>query len=91
MRIDLTGMLRNTIGKLETEKKRIERQVNILKQALSLSGSLNGVGTDMSQNPARRRRKRMSPKARRAVSARMKAYWAKRRGGRLKTGKKRAT
>jgi hypothetical protein len=89
MPVDLSGTLRQALGKLEAEKARIERQIAGLRQALNA-----GEGTANSQKvrrakATRRRRKGMSPAARRAASARMKAYWATRRGARGK-GKSKA-
>jgi hypothetical protein len=89
MPVDLRGMLHRALSKLETEKARIERQITGLKQVLKA-----GVGTarDAMAGNARvsaGRRRRMSSAARKAVSARMKAYWAKRKGARP-TGKKKS-
>ncbi len=89
MPVDLRGTLHQALGRLEAEKARIERQIAGLKQALKA-----GVGTArdvMARGAgASAGRRRMSTAARRAVSARMKAYWAKRKGGRAK-GKKKST
>jgi hypothetical protein len=84
MLANLRGTLRQALGKLEAEKARIERQITGLKQALKAG---IGSGRDAAVRDAgatARRGRRMSPAARKAVSARMKAYWAKRRGARPK-------
>jgi hypothetical protein len=83
MPVDLRGTIRQALGKLEVQKARIERQIAGLKQALNA-----GIGTAgdamVSTAGVAARPRRMSPAARKALSARMKAYWAKRRGARTK-------
>src|SRR5437899_12562662 len=84
MPVDVTSTLREALSKLTAEKRRIERQAAAVQDALR---AVNGtsVGQPSKNNRvtrrAKRRSRRMSPAARRAVSARMKAYWAKRRAG----------
>jgi hypothetical protein len=86
MPVDVSGALRQALASLIAEKVRVERQIWGLRQALSAGGraSLDGG------RPSRRRavRKRMSPAEREAVSARMKAFWAKRRAGASKRRRK---
>jgi len=89
MPIDLSGTLRQAIDKLQAEKARIERQIIALRQALN-AGMPSVDGREVRANPAGRARKGMSLKARKAASARMKAYWAKRRAARSKSGRKKA-
>jgi hypothetical protein len=80
MPVDVSGTLRQALARLVADKARIERQIMGLQQALGTEASLDG-------QPVRRRarakhgRRRMSPAERQAVSARMKAFWAKRRAG----------
>jgi hypothetical protein len=81
MPVDLRGTLRQALGKLEAEKARIERQIAGLKQALKAG---IGTGDAMARAVCMAERPRMSPAARKAVSARMKAYWAKRKGPRTR-------
>ena len=81
MPVDVSETLRHALAKLEAEKGRIERQIMGVRQALGagrvgLDGSAAATTTG-----TKRRRKRMSAAERKAVSARMKAFWAKRRGG----------
>ena len=89
MPVDIRGTLHQALGRLESEKARIERQIAGLKQALKA-----GVGTARDAMVGNARvsagRRRMSSAARRAVSARMKAYWAKRKAARAKGKKKSA-
>jgi hypothetical protein len=85
MPVDLRGTLRQAIGKLLTEKTRIERQIVGLRQALTAMGESTD-GAQVRRSAASRRASRgMSPAARKAVSARMKAYWAKRKAARGKS------
>jgi hypothetical protein len=89
MAVDVSGTLRQALARLVAEKARIERQIMGLRQALG-----PGARASLDGGPTRRRvrvnrgRKRMSPAERAAVSARMKAYWAKRRGGARKGKRK---
>ena len=84
MSVDVTSTLREALSKLSAEKQRIERQAVALQDALrAVNGaSISRPSTDsrVATRRAKRRSRRMSPAARKAVSARMKAYWAKRRG-----------
>jgi len=73
MATDVLSALRRALAELRSEKDRVDRHITVMETAL---GALNG------QRPVsgpRRRRRRMSPDARRAIGKRMKAYWAKRR------------
>jgi hypothetical protein len=85
----LTAPLRKALGQLETEKQRIDREIAAVRAALEALGD-RGRGTPASSARAKARRRRMSAPARRAVSQRMKAYWAKRRAASAK-GKARGT
>jgi hypothetical protein len=85
MPVDVTSTLREALSKLTTEKRRIERQAVAIQDAIR---AVNGASIDQSSKSDRvvprrtkRRSRSMSPAARKAVGARMKAYWAKRRGG----------
>ena len=78
MAIDVTTTLRQALSQLQAEKARVDRQIAAIQTVL---GSGSTQGRHMRGRPAGRKsaRKRMSPATRRAVSRRMKAYWAKRR------------
>jgi hypothetical protein len=82
MPVDVSGTLRQALANLATEKARIERQIMALRQALSAvaGASLDGRPTGRRAR-AKRIRRRMSPAERAALSARMKAFWAKRKRG----------
>ena len=75
MPVDVTRTLREALSQLQSERNRIDRQIRSIQSVLDGNdggGSAGGGGM-------RRRRRRMSAAARRAVSQRMKAYWASRR------------
>jgi len=80
----LTAPLRKALRQLGAEKQRIDREIMAVRAALEALGG-KSRGTPASATRAKARRRRMSPAARRAVSQRMKAYWAKRRGGSAKS------
>lgn len=67
--------LERTLTRLEAEKSKIEREIRAVIAALTALGAPNA------RLAARRKRRPMDPAERRAVSKRMKAYWAKRRKG----------
>jgi hypothetical protein len=72
MASDITTTLRKALGKLTSEKARLDGQISAIQAALS------ALGRPPQADGARGGRK-MSAAARRAVGKRMKAYWAKRR------------
>jgi hypothetical protein len=83
MPVDISGALRQALVGLTAEKARIERQISGVRQALraGVGARLDGGRPTGRRARPRRARRRMSPAERKAVSARMKALWAKRRGG----------
>jgi hypothetical protein len=81
---DITATLRRALGKLSSQKQRIDRQISAIEAAL---GSLRG---SPQAARARRGRRAMTASARRAIGKRMKAYWAKRRADAAK-GKAKAS
>ncbi len=80
MAMNVEATLRTALKSLQAERDKIHHQVTALRTALG-----DGV---ISMTP--RGRRRMSAAARKAVSRRMKAYWAKRRaaGSKAKAAKK---
>ena len=79
---DVSATLKAALGQLEAERDRIDRQIAALRTALGESGGgRHGRPPARKTTTKRRRRKGMSAAARKAVSKRMKAYWAKRRAG----------
>ncbi len=80
----LTASLRKALRQLEAAKQRIDEQINAVRAALKVVGDRNR-GAPAPSTHTKARRRRMSAAARRAVSKRMKAYWAKRRAATTKT------
>lgn len=60
---------------LESERARVEEEIRQVKARLGH----RGPAPKGASRPAGRKRRRMSPAARKAVSERMRAYWAKRK------------
>jgi hypothetical protein len=81
MPINVMVTLRRAMHSLLNERKRIDGQLRAIETALGVSTHSRGSN---SARPGPRPR-RMSPAARRALSQRMKAYWAaKRKEGKAK-------
>jgi hypothetical protein len=76
---DIQRVLRKALASLTKERERTDRQISALETAL---GAVNSRGRRApASSRARLRRKRpMSAAARKAISRRMKAAWAKRKG-----------
>lgn len=98
MPVDVSKTLRQALSKLTVEKQRIDRQIDAIEMALrATDGRVAGRARGPAPNGRRRGaratpRRRMSAAARKAVSARMKAYWAKRKGsGKAKAKKREAS
>jgi hypothetical protein len=77
--LNVTQPLRKALFRLQAERDRIDRQITGIERALAV---LSGAPSAQERASATRRggRQPMSAKARKALSRRMKAYWAKRRG-----------
>ncbi len=70
---EITATLRKALGRLSSQKERLDRQISAIETALS------ALGRSPQAAGARRGGRRISAAARRAIGRRMKAYWAKRR------------
>ena len=70
---DITATLRKALGRLSSQKQRLDQQIS------AIEGALGALGRSGQGGGARAGRRRMSPAARRAIGRRMKAYWAKRK------------
>jgi len=103
MPVDLGRTLRDALSQLTAEKDKIDRQISAIESALAaMNGTIGGWRRAGSSAPAqeastarpvRKRRPRMSAAARKAVSERMRAYWARQRaakGAKQASGRKRA-
>lgn len=87
MPVDVTRTLRQALNELQSERDRIERQIRSIRAVLDGAGDGRGGARG---GGGRRRRRSMSAAARRAVSQRMKAYWASRRSAKGGRGKGKA-
>ncbi len=89
MRPTVTAALRKALRQLENERHDIDRQIGGIR---SLLEGTERKGRRPASHASRTRRtvkrRRMSPSARRAVSQRMKAYWAARKGALAKAKEK---
>ncbi len=83
MPLDIRKHLQTALSRLKTERERLERQISAVESALTVTSNQNGGRPRIAREVRRgkRGRKAMSVAERRAVSRRMKAYWAKRKSG----------
>lgn len=79
MAMDLTKTLRKALAELQLERDRISDQIAAIKKVLTAGGTRRPRGKSQSGTRRTRPRKAMSAAARKALSRRMKEYWAKRR------------
>ncbi len=77
----VAATLRKALIQLERDRQQIEKQIASIRGAIALTGETGRRPAAARRSPARRvvKRRRMSLAARRAVSQRMKAYWAARK------------
>ena len=77
---DVSKMLKHALTQLQKEKSQIDRQISALESALgAVGGSVRRrVGA---AKKAGKKRRTMSAAARKAVSTRMKKFWAEKRKG----------
>jgi anti-sigma factor RsiW len=69
--------LNQALKALHADRARIEKQIDAVTSAIS---SLGGAAVRAAKTAGRRGRRKMNAAQKKAVSLRMKAYWAKRRG-----------
>jgi hypothetical protein len=81
MPVNVTATLRKALRQLEAQRARLDRQMFAIRSVLSAGTTSTAASQPLG---SRRRRRRMSPEAKRAVSQRMKAYWAKRKTSTVK-------
>jgi hypothetical protein len=84
---NVMATLRKAVQELEAERARTDRQLAALRVVLSTWDGARGRVDGALPQVSTRRRRRMNAAARRAVSQRMKAYWAKRRASAKGKGK----
>ena len=78
MAIDVRSSLNRALKSLHSDRVRIERQIDAVTSALS---ALGGKAGRVAKTAGRKARRKMNAAQKKAVSVRMKAYWAKRRSG----------
>jgi len=78
MPIDISKTLRKSLADLRSERSRLDQQIAAIETALGALGGRGGRGRGRAAGMPRRRRP-MNAAARKALSQRMRAYWAKRR------------
>ena len=80
MPVDVRPSLKRALKQLHFERSRIDRQISALTDALgTIGGSAMRRARGAIKRSVKRARKQMTAAQRRAVSKRMKAYWAKRK------------
>ena len=80
MPVDVTETLRKALHQLEEEKTKLESRIAAVRAALDgVPRRKATAGARAGAPQGGRRRRRLSAAARRAVSRRMKTYWAKRK------------
>ena len=77
MATDVRSSLNQALKALHADRARIEKQIDAVASAI---GALGGATVRATKTAARRGRRKMNAAQKKAVSLRMKAYWAKRRG-----------
>jgi hypothetical protein len=87
MPVNVMATLRSALRRLEAQRGRIDRQVAAVRSALDGVGAGGSQGRPVHSTSRVRGRRRMSAAGRRAVSQRMKAYWAKQRAAKAKRGR----
>ena len=77
MAIDVRSSLNRALKSLHADRARIERQIDAVSSAIS---ALGGKAVRAAKTAGRKGRRKMNAAQKKAVSLRMRAYWAKRRG-----------
>ena len=69
------------VSMLRNEETLLERQLNRVRRAIEVLGSTGKMAVKRGRKGVARKKGNMNPAQRKAVSKRMKAYWAKRGKG----------
>ena len=88
MAMDIGKTLRRSLAELRSERMRLDQQISAIETALGALVGRGGRGRTASGMP--RQRRPMNPAARKALSQRMRAYWAKRRAAKAAQSKRAA-
>lgn len=78
MAIDVRSSLNKALKSLHADRARIDRQIDAVTSAIT---TLGGAAGRVAKAVRRRSKRKMNAAQKKAVSVRMKAYWAKRRSG----------
>ena len=76
MALDVRSSLNRALKALHADRARLDKQIDAVTSALS---ALGGGAVRAVKSAGRRGRRKMTAAQKKAVSMRMKAYWAKRR------------
>jgi len=79
MAIDVTKTLQKALRELRADREKISRQIAMIQKVLGTDSQARRPRKNRVGAPGKPARRRMSAAARKAVSRRMKAYWAKRK------------
>jgi hypothetical protein len=82
--INVIATLRKAARELEAERARIDQQLAAIGSVLGSVNSTRGRAVRAARPVSTRRRRRWSAPSRRALSQRMKAWWAKRKAAAAK-------
>lgn len=83
MAVDVKATLRKALEQLQQQREKIDEQIAGVESLLGPRGR-GGRRRVAGRKPGARKRRRLSAAQRRAVSKRMKAYWAKRKAAKSK-------
>ena len=81
---NVVAILQRALRQLEAERQGLDRQILAIRSVLGEAGAARQSAGRATPRRAKLTRPGMSAAARRAVSQRMKAYWAKRRAAKPK-------
>ena len=78
MAANVRASVRRALKQLQTQRSRIDREISALEAALAALQGVSGraPAKKASEKKSQRARRKMSAKARKAASKRMKAFWA---------------
>jgi len=86
----VTATLRKALQQLNAQKQRLDGQITAIRSLLEESGDRRSRVRSTVRLRPKSKRRRMSAAARRAISQRMKASWAKRKAALAKGKEKKA-
>ena len=84
MPLNVTATLRKTLAQLERERARLDQQITAVRTALAALEDRRAPAVSQTRRQPIPRKRQLTAAARRAISQRMKAYWAKRKAASVK-------